>query len=203
MPKDNIVLKKFNQILKGNYLFYYLIFCMCIFTTFRSNSQSLDYISNRMNHMANGEVMVRKAYMEVTNLKLKNEHNISKYKSFVSNKTISLYTHRRVKRKIVSQEFTYLLINQFNTYINTVDLSNYNIASDITTQLELILNDPSIKKELQITNAILNEISAIKYAHPNNYYNIERYSEMLEAMKYLKSCDLDSLDDMFFKYKLY
>jgi hypothetical protein len=203
MGKGKVILLKINNIINVNISIYCCLIYIFIFTAFTANSQSLEYISNRMSNMANGEVMVRNAYNEVTSLKLKNVNNISKYKTFVSTKTITFNVHQRVKRKIVSHQSTYFLVGQFSTYINTLDLSDYDMASYVRNQFELILNDPTIKKEQQIAEAILNEISAIKYAHPNNYYNMERYNEMLSAMKYLKSCELDSLDEILFKYKLY
>lgn len=167
------------------------------------NSQNLNYVAGRMDLMARGEAMVRESYAKITKLQLKNRENITKYNNFINNQTITLTVQKRVRRKVHSEQVTYKLFREVNSYINTIDLGNYNEASSISRQFEAILNDPTIASEINVVQKINNEIYNLKRIYPSDYYNKERYTEMMNALQYIENCSANSINNMLYTYKLY
>jgi hypothetical protein len=170
---------------------------------FIGNSQDLNYVAARMDLIARGEAMVRESYAMIAELKLKNKENIAKYNNYINNKTITLTVRKRVRRKIYTEQFTYKLFGDFNLYLRRIDLGDYDNASFIAKQFEEILNDPTIASEINVLQKISSEIINLKTIYPSDYYNRERYTEMMNALQYMENCSAKSIDDMLYIFKLY
>ena len=180
-----------------------LIIACLSFTPYAMNAQSIYQYQQQMDLRARGEALIRNSYSKITKLKLTNRENINKYNYFINNETITLSVRKRVRRRIRSEKVTYKLFKEINSYLPTFDIGNYNAVRTLTSAFEEILEKPSIANEIKVVDRIQSEIANVKSNFPNNYYNKPRYTEMLNALSYLKSCKANEIGEMMHKFKLY
>jgi hypothetical protein len=97
--------------------------------------------------------------------------------------------------------------NQVEEYVQQLNNVNWARTGDYAVRVKnwilQIYDEPSIKSEIILSQAIHYELIRLKYENPGSFHKTDRYFELMKAINELKTCNQYKISDISYKYGLF